>query len=97
MPVDAEEMDPLYVPASTSQRVMPNVLNKTRSDARSAIEEAGLSAVFKVGPSTTRVKRGRVYYQYPTPGSKVVIGQTATVWVSSGVLSGGQAFPYPRP
>lgn len=101
MPLDDEEMDPLFIPVIPYERLMPNVLNLKAAKASTAIRDIGLSVQTKVGPSTTDVARGSIYYQDPPPGTEVVLGQTATLWVSSGPfdITEGEytGFPYPRP
>jgi PASTA domain len=101
MPTDPEEVLALYYPPRTWDLLMPNVQNMTESQAVAAVKAVGMHVTTKRGPSTTDVKKGRVYYQKPAPGSGIESGQTAVLWVSDGsfsVLSGPwTGFPYPRP
>ncbi len=98
MPTDADEVAALYYPPHTWERLMPNVLNKTRSNALGTLGRAGLHVTLKAGPSTTNAAKRRVYYQYPEPGAEIHVGQTAIIWLSQGVLDrGGYTGPYPRP
>lgn len=94
MPVDAEEMKPLYVPPST-ELLMPNVQNMTSTKAQRKIKALGLRVTRKYGPSTTDVAKNRVYYQYPAPGTRVKRGDVTLVWVSTGPMNINVQLAYP--
>ncbi len=101
IPTDPEEVLPLYNPPVTWDMLMPDVQNLTESQALSACRAVGLSVKMKSGPSTTDVRKGRIYYQKPAPGREIASGQTAELWISEGpldVVSGGYyGSSYPRP
>ncbi len=102
LPTDAEEMAAIYFPAITWPTLMPDVQNLSKSKATKQLKGLGLKVKTKYGPSTTDVRKGRVYFQSPAPGSDIARGQTVTVWISEGpynVVDG--PYPgwsdYPRP
>jgi beta-lactam-binding protein with PASTA domain len=100
MPTDAEEMLAPYSPPQTWELLMPDVLNMTKSHAISALDGVGMHVTTRIGPSTTDVPKGHVYYQKPAPGVAIEPGETALLWVSDGglnVVSGKYSGTYPRP
>jgi eukaryotic-like serine/threonine-protein kinase len=60
-----------------------NYVNETQKNAEQQIKAAGLHAVVKNGPNE-RFKKGIVFRQDPSAGSKVDKGGDVTIWVSTG-------------
>jgi serine/threonine-protein kinase len=65
--------------------VVPNVAGQTESEARTALQQAGLTNVTTQPQASSEVEAGRVISSDPAGGAEVPAGQAITLVVSSGV------------
>jgi serine/threonine-protein kinase len=68
---------------STPQVPANNYVNEPQASAEQQIKAAGLVSSVNKGPNE-RYKRGIVFKQDPSPGTKIDKGGTVTLWVSTG-------------
>jgi serine/threonine-protein kinase len=68
---------------STPQVPANNYVNEPQASAQQQIKAAGLVSSVHKGPNE-RYKKGIVFKQDPTPGTKIDKGGTVTLWVSTG-------------
>ncbi|HEY2741593.1 MAG TPA: Stk1 family PASTA domain-containing Ser/Thr kinase [Gaiellaceae bacterium] len=68
---------------STPQVPANNYVNEPQASAQQQIKAAGLVSSVKKGPNE-RYKKGIVFKQDPSPGTKIDKGGTVTLWVSTG-------------
>src|SRR5205823_13679831 len=68
---------------STPQVPVNNYVNEPAKNAEQQIKLAGLHPTVNSGPNE-RFKKGIVFKQDPSPGTKVDKGGTVTIWVSTG-------------
>jgi len=69
--------------SSTPQVPVNNYVNEPQASAQQQITAAGLHSKVNNGPNE-RYKKGIVFRQDPSPGTKVDKGGTVTLWVSTG-------------
>jgi eukaryotic-like serine/threonine-protein kinase len=69
--------------SSTPQVPVNNYVNEPQASAQQQIKAAGLVSSVNKGPNE-RYKKGIVFRQDPSPGTKVDKGGTVTIWVSTG-------------
>jgi eukaryotic-like serine/threonine-protein kinase len=69
--------------SAKAQVAVANYVNSPQASAEQQITNAGLHSNPKPGPSE-RFKKGIVFKQDPSPGTKVDKGGTVTIWVSTG-------------
>lgn len=88
-PADPAILTPVTQPAVVTA---PDVLNKTRAEATSALQKAGLSARFVEVPAGD-LAPGRVVAQSPPPGKKAPAGTTAWIEITAGSPASGTTVP----
>ena len=89
-PSAGKEVEPgstvsIVVSKGQQKVTVPNVVGKLRSEAVSALREAGLKPVVQEQETETESKIGRVIDQFPSAGMKVEKGAEVTVAVGKAV------------